>query len=260
MIWLLVASLFAPNFVVASTPKPLWGDNGHRVVGYIADKHLSRKARKKIEKILGNESLAMASTWSDFIKSDSSLNAQTATWHYVNIPDGQTYEQMQKDPRGDVIEAIDRMMKDLQDPATNIEKKRFALRFLIHLVGDLHQPLHTGRAEDLGGNKIKVRWFGRETNLHRVWDSDLIDNMELSYTELAESINFPSKEQINTWQSTDHRAWAEESKAAAQKVYASAKEDAKLSYRYAYDFNEMLKLKLLQGGVRLAGLLNKVLG
>jgi hypothetical protein len=260
VVLLLIVYFFIPYFSEASTLKPFWGDNGHRVVGYIADKYLSKKARKKIKQILGNESLAMASTWSDFIKSDSTLNAQTATWHYVNIPDGQTYAQAQKEPKGDVIEAIDRMMKDLQDASASIEKRRFALRFLIHLVGDLHQPLHTGRADDLGGNKIKVRWFGRETNLHRVWDSDLIDNMGLSYTEIAESINFANKEQIRTWQSTDHRAWVDESRVAAQKVYASAKDDAKLSYRYAYDFDEMLKLKLLQGGVRLAGLLNKVLG
>lgn len=242
----------------AKVIKPSWGDTGHRVIGYIADKHLSKKACRMVKQILGNESLAMSSTWADFIKSDSVLNAQTSAWHYVNIPDGQTYEQMQKSPQGDVIEAIDRMIKDLQNPNLSIEKKRFALRFLVHLVGDLHQPLHAGRAEDLGGNKIRVRWFGRDSNLHRVWDSDLIEHLNLSYTELAEAINFPTKEQIRLWQSTDHRAWVEESRNLAQKVYDSAKNNDNLGYRYAYDFDEDLKLKLLQGGVRLAGLLNKI--
>jgi hypothetical protein len=246
------------SVVNAKDVKPYWGDTGHRVIGYIADKHLSKKARRMVKQILGNESLAMSSTWADFIKSDSILNAQTSAWHYVNIPDGQTYEQMQKSPQGDVIEATDRMIRDLKDPNLSIEKKRFALRFLVHLIGDLHQPLHTGRAEDLGGNRIRVRWFGRDSNLHRVWDSDLIDHLNLSYTELAEAINFPTQEQIRQWQSTDHRTWVEESRILAQKVYDSAKNNDNLGYRYAYDFDEDLKLKLLQGGVRLAGLLNKI--
>jgi len=256
-VWLIFLTL---HFSTANSKsiKPSWGDTGHRVIGYIADKHLSKKARRMVKQILGNESLAMSSTWADFVKSDSTLNAQTAAWHYVNIPDGQTYEQMQKNLQGDVIEATDRMIRDLKDSNLDIEKKRFALRFLVHLIGDLHQPLHAGRADDLGGNRIRLRWFGRDTNLHRVWDSDLIDHLNLSYTELAEAINFPTQEQIRIWQSTDHRAWVEESRALARKVYESAKNNDNLSYRYAYDFDEDLKLRLLQAGVRLAGLLNKI--
>lgn len=248
-----------PSSNFAHQNRAFWGETGHRIIGHIAEQYLSKKAKKAIKEILGNESVAMASTWADFMKSDSVTNAQTSAWHYVNIPDGQTYAQMQKNPKGDVLEAIDRLVKDLENKETSLEKKRFALRFLIHLIGDLHQPMHVGRAEDLGGNKIKVKWFGRETNLHRLWDSDLIEHQSLSYTEFSQAINSPSKEQIKLWQSTDHYAWAEESQVLAQKLYKSVKENESLGYRYAYDFDETLKMRLLQGGVRLAAVLNKTL-
>lgn len=247
----------AGNACTATTS--YWGDTGHRVVGEVAETYLKKKTKKRIAEILGNESLAMASTWADFVKSDPKLRKRTSPWHYVNIPDDSTYETMHKNPKGDIIEALDRMISDLKNPDTSKEKKIFALRFIVHLVGDLHQPLHAGRAEDLGGNRIEVKWFGRKSNLHRVWDSEMINSSRLSFTEFAGAINFPTKGQIKRWQSTDYRVWvAESNKIAKEVVYESAKNGDKLSYRYIYDHDTLLKSQLLKAGVRLAGLLNSI--
>jgi len=255
---LLTLILVVSQMTFAKATTVFWGDTGHRTVGLIAEKNLSKKALRNIQKILGNESLAMASTWADFVKSDSTLNAQTSAWHYVNIPEGKSYEEMEKNPKGDVIEAIDRMVAILKDSKKSSEEKRFSLRFLVHLIGDIHQPMHAGRAEDLGGNRIKVKWFGKDSNLHRVWDSDIIDGFGLSFTELSEAINFADKNQVKAWQSSRQDVWAKESQEIAQKLYANTKDGDKLSYRYIYDHDQVLKMRLLQAGVRLAGVLNGI--
>ena len=232
-----------------------WGTTGHRVVGKIAEQHLSDKARLEIKKILNNESLAIASTWADFIKSDKKYD-HTHKWHYVSIPDGQTYGQSEK-AEADIIEAIDRLTKQLKDPSVRDEDRLIALRFIIHLVGDIHQPLHVGKKEDRGGNKVPFRWFGSETNLHSVWDSKIIDFQDLSYTELSESINYASNEQITKWQNSTVLDWANESYNLRRDIYSSLKNPGS-PYRYNYIYYPIIEQQLLKAGIRLAGILNKV--
>src|SRR5690606_29667082 len=156
-----------------------WGLTGHRVVGALADQHLSKRARKNIQEILGNESLAMAANWPDFIKSDPAFN-YLGSWHYVNFKSGLTYEQLSQQLHSDTTaNAYNKLLMLIQqlknrhslDTATQV----LYLRLIIHIVGDIHQPMHTGRFEDLGGNKIKLYWFNIPTNLHRIWDEQLID-------------------------------------------------------------------------------------
>ena len=132
------------------------------------------------------------------------------------------------------------------------------LKLLIHLVGDLHQPMHTGRFEDLGGNRVQLIWFGQNSNLHRVWDSDLIDSQELSYTEYARSINFIDRNQLHSLQSQTAAFWVKDSYSISEKIYSNVKMSDKLSYRYIYDYIGIANQQLLKGGVRLAGLLNSI--
>jgi hypothetical protein len=234
-----------------------WGQTGHRVVGQIAEEHLNRKALKAIREILGHESLAMSSTWADEIKSDSQYD-YAKPWHYVNIPEGLTYHECEK-AESDIIEAIGRMKKQLTNPESTLEEKQFALRFLVHLVGDLHQPMHAGYKKDLGGNRVPMKWFGDDTNLHSVWDSKMIDFKGLSYTELAASINHADKKQIKNWQNSDVEDWLQEAMEMRTEVYASAEKDL-YAYRYAYIYFPTVENQLLKAGVRLAGVLNELLG
>ena len=235
-----------------------WGQTGHRITGEIAEKYLTRKAQKNIRKIIGNQSLSIVSTWMDEIRSDSLYN-HTHDWHWVTIPDGMTYVQTQKNPNGDIIEAILRLGGVLQDRKQTDSARRDALRMLVHLVGDIHQPLHVGRGDDQGGNKVRVMWFNSGSNLHRVWDSDMIDSYKLSYTEYADAILRKYGTTARQWMSTDPVQWAIESMEAREEVYRFDR-DLPLGYAYQYRMRDFYELRLFQAGVRLATLLNYLFG
>ncbi|MCA0931190.1 S1/P1 nuclease [Lutimonas saemankumensis] len=236
-----------------------WGATGHRTVGEIAQQHLSKRAEKQISDILNGQSLAMVSTYGDDIKSDKKYD-KYYTWHFVNFPFDTKYEASKKDKRGDIVMGIQKCIEALKDPNTSQEDKSFYLKFLVHLVGDLHQPLHVGKAEDRGGNDIKVLWHYDKSNLHRVWDSEMIESFNMSYTELAANSKKLSKEQIKIIQKGSILDWTYESQALAKKVYASAKMDEKLGYRYSYDHFETVQSQLQKSGIRLAKILNEIFG
>jgi hypothetical protein len=234
-----------------------WGQTGHRAMGLIADKHLSKKARKAIERVLKGESLAMTSTWMDEIRSDSTYD-YASDWHWVTIPDGTTYEASEKNKKGDVIAAIERLIEELKSKKFNGKEEQERLKMLVHLVGDIHQPLHVGLGPDRGGNGIKVMWFRADSNLHRVWDSDMIDDKGLSYSELATWIGPPTAAELATWQKASVRDWATESMGYRKQVYDYG--DGKMGYQYSYKYFKIVKLRLLQSGVRLAAVLNEIYG
>jgi hypothetical protein len=237
-----------------------WGLTGHRVVGEIATHHLSKKAKKEIKKIIGKESLAWWANWPDFIKSDSNWN-HASKWHYVDLPGHMARAEfiagLKALPGETLYTQIPAMMAQLKDKSLPVEKRRAALAFLVHLVGDLHQPLHVGRHEDQGGNKITVYWFGEKTNLHAVWDSEFINSQQYSYTEYANLLDIASDEQVKAWQSSSLDDWFYESHVMSDSIYDASPNESKLSYRYNYDFQRVLNMQLLKGGVRLAALLNK---
>src|SRR5690606_17271581 len=124
-----------------------WGATGHQVVADIAERHLSPKARMAVQELLGEETMASVSTWMDRVRSQPD-HRHTNTWHWVTIPDGVTYAQTAKKSEGDVVEAIGRMAATLRSDTASVGGKRLALRYLIHMVADLHQPLHVGNGVD----------------------------------------------------------------------------------------------------------------
>ena len=230
-----------------------WGPIGHRVVARIAERHLSAAAARGEAAILGAESLVQAATWPDEIRSDPAWD-RAKPWHFVSLDDNETYETAPKSADGDVVEAIGRFTRVLQDPAAEAGKKAEALRFLVHFVGDAHQPLHVGRRDDFGGNGIKVTWFDGPTNLHSVWDEKIIEAEKLSFSELAELVDHPTQTEIRVWQGTGVLDWIKESKAVRAQVYEIG--DKKLGFLYAYQNGPLVQRRLLQAGVRLAGVLN----
>lgn len=242
-----------------------WGLTGHRVVAEIASFYLTPKAQKQIDVILDQESMAMVANWSDFVKSDSNYKF-THAWHYINLADG-----LSKEAFGAAVNAVEEpnlyaqiiaLGEKLKEKNLAKEDQAFALKFLIHLVGDAHQPLHVGRKEDLGGNKIYVKWFGKKSNLHRVWDEDLIDYQQLSYTEMAKAYNVLAKANFTTWQKDEPAIWLWESYELSRELYAEIAEmkEEEINLKYDYDFkhNAHLRLQLAKGGVRLAAILNQI--
>ncbi|RYY29925.1 MAG: S1/P1 Nuclease [Chitinophagaceae bacterium] len=241
-----------------------WGVLGHRVIGEIAALHLNAKAKKEIQKILGNESVAMASNWGDFIKSDTAYD-YLYNWHFVNINEKFTYEQfadyLARDTAVDAYTKLTMMIDSLKSGKLSAEKKKLYLRMVIHIAGDLHQPMHVARLSDLGGNRVRVQWFNQPSNLHRLWDEQLIEFQQLSYTEYVKAINFTTKQQRQTWQQQSIPEWLFETYTHCQHIYAGIKEEnPKLSYRYNFDYVEILNSQLLKGGIRLAGILNDIYG
>jgi len=248
-----------------------WGQTGHRVVGEIAYQNLSRKAKKNIEKLLKGDGLAIISTFADNIKSDKKYD-KYKPWHYVNFKDGESYENSKKNPNGDIISGIDQCKKVISDPNSSAEDKVFYLKLLVHLIGDLHQPMHIGRSVDRGGNSIRLKWFGRSTNLHSVWDSKMIDEFGMSYTELTSNLNKFSKKQVTAIQKGSVLDWVNETRVITMKTYNSVKtkkptsretksdDYEQLSYRYMYDHFNTVKTQLQKGGLRLAKTLNELFG
>jgi hypothetical protein len=238
-----------------------WGVLGHRIVGEIADSYLTPNAKKEVTKILGTESMAMASNWADFIKSDSTM-AYISPWHYVDVRAGLAHAEflnyLKKDTAIDAYTKLNFLIKELKNKKLSAEKKQMYLRLLIHIVGDIHQPLHVGYPEDEGGNKIRLTWFGTATNLHSVWDSRLIDFQQLSYTEYTAAINHTTKAQKTALQKQPLADWIWQTYQVAQTVYNDIKPDDKLSYVYNYKYIDILNGQLLIGGIHLAGILNEI--
>ncbi|MCO4783353.1 MAG: S1/P1 nuclease [Candidatus Cloacimonetes bacterium] len=233
-----------------------WGQTGHRVVGHIAQQYLDPTVAKKVSKILDGRKLSMVANWCDHIKSFKE-HEHTFWWHFINIKDGVKYHQAKHQKNGDIIEAIERFSKTLSNSKLDHSARQESLKWLVHLLGDIHQPLHAGHAKDQGGNLIKLKWFGKESNLHEVWDVGLIDYQNLSFTELSDSINFVSVKQVQDWQDSDVYDWLDEAMTYRSRVYDLKSKD--LSYVYQAHNVEFVNHQLLKAGVRLAGVLNSLL-
>ena len=253
---ILLALFFAASSVAFATPsKAFWGPTGHRVVGQIAEKYLSVKAKKAINKLLDGHGLAFVSTYADDIKADKRYD-KYYSWHYINMPLDQDYQESKKNPEGDLVTGISKCMEVIKDPTASKKDKAFYLKLLVHFIGDLHQPMHIGLAEDRGGNDFKLQWFYKDSNLHRVWDSEMIQNYKMSYSELAANADVLSYQQIKDIQKGTLVEWVNEVHQETRKIYANVKEGENLRYRYAYDNFGTVRIELQKAGVRLAKVLN----
>ena len=168
----LAAPLVAVLVLLLALPSPVWawGGLGHRLIARLAERHLNPKAKAAVPALLEpGESLADYSTWADEHRREL---PKTAPWHYVDVPlDEPRYDDRfaGDDPaKGYIVPKIRELKATLKDPSKSVEERRFALRFLVHLVEDLHMPLHVGENHDKGGNNLQVRFFDRGSNLHRV--------------------------------------------------------------------------------------------
>ncbi len=240
----------------AAHPVFAWGLTGHRITGAVADEYLSPKARAGVKEVLGSETLAQAANWPDFMKSspDPYWQRQSTPWHYVTIPLGKAYKDVGAPPEGDAASALAGFSAVVRDPKATLAERQGALRFIVHIVGDLSQPLHAGKPGDRGGNDVKVTFFGDMTNLHSVWDSVLIENNKLSYSEWAGWITGNlTVSQLRDWSSADPNQWMADSAVEREALYPAGPE---LRYSYVFEQSERLNRQLAKGGLRIAAYLN----
>lgn len=241
-----------------------WGTTGHRVVAEIAERNLNGKAKRHLKKIIGDQKLAYWANWPDFIKSDTTGTWKEASaWHYVNIDSGKNFNEfttaLTTQAGLNLYTQIKVLSDKIKDKNTPQKDKEIALRFLIHLVGDLMQPMHVGRGEDRGGNDIKLNFFGQPANLHSVWDDKLVDLQKYSFTEYADVLL--RQPNINYKEATDGTLenWFFDSYKMADRVYAGTAPNGNYSFDYNYKYNDLLQRQLLYGGLRLAKILNEIL-
>jgi hypothetical protein len=238
-----------------------WGFVGHRTVARIAEHHLTPNAKAAVRDLLGSESLAEASTWADEVRGKDEYK-QTGPWHYVDLPLGLSYaafkDRVENMLESNVYSAVVEQMRLITDKNVPREKKVEALKFIVHFVGDLHQPMHVSRAEDKGGNTIQVNFEGQGTNLHALWDSKLIDHQGLNDEQLATQDDHATAAQIRQWQSDPLIKWMYESYQIATKLYAEidSMNSRAIGQEYYDAHIAIVNQRLEQGGIRLAGLLN----
>lgn len=235
-----------------------WGQKGHDVTAYIAEQHLTPTTRTAIESLLDGKSIVYWANWLDNASHQRPL-AYTKTWHYKNVDEGVRYEEAPANPAGDAVTAIKSRIEILHDPTASLEERQLALKILVHVMGDLHMPLHMGHATDLGGNRIKVKFFNRDTNLHSAWDSSLPDAAhKWSYTEWQQQIDrlSPAAETAITAGSIDD--WAKETVGIAGDVYTYFQPGINISYNDIAHWTPVIEEQFLRGGLRLASVLNSI--
>ena len=236
-----------------------WGGKGHYVIAGIAEAHLSRKAKKEVRKLLDGHTMAYYSTWMDELRSDSTY-AFSYTWHYANVDEGQTYETMDKEPAGDVVTATILSIEQLKNKSLPDSVRSMYLKFLIHLIGDMHCPMHAGRLSDRGGNSFPVVWKGEKTNLHRYWDSSVLEDARIwSSIEWSTYIDVAmKKKQRLAIQAGKPIDWFIETVDYAKEIYENTSHNEILTTSYAGKYIPLLEDQFLKAGYRLAGLLNEI--
>lgn len=246
--------------LLISTTALGWGSKGHAIVAEIAAENINKKAQKKVAELLEGRSMAYYSAWMDDIRYTPEY-AHTATWHYANVDEGQTYETMTKEQKGDVVVATIDLISQLKKGGLSDSVERLYFKMLIHTVADMHCPMHAGRRTDIGGNRYPIEFFGKATSLHSLWDTAIIESARpWSYTEWSSNLDIETKAQKIARVSGDPLSWFKESVAAAAKIYEGTEENANHSYDYLREFTPLLEDQLYNAGLRLAEVINQIYG
>lgn len=244
---------------VSVLPCYSWDKKGHDITAAIAQRHLTNSTRKKINELLDGKSLIYWAPWMDDA-SNMPEYRHTKSWHYFDIEEGSNAENTPHDNKGDIITAITAQMDIVKDKNRPREERQLALKFLIHMIGDLHQPFHIGHPQDKGGNTIKVTFFGRETSVHSMWDGGMASRAhDWNHTEWAEELDIKDKNTIAKIASGTVTDWANESHQYADEIYKSTPEGSNLSFPYVREWVDVLEHQFLYGGIRLAKVLNEIL-
>lgn len=238
-----------------------WGAEAHRAAAAVTAPRLCVAAAREVDRLLGDMSMADAATWPDAIR-DLPEWTHTRNWHYINIGDAEPFSALVEGApgHGRLLSAIDENLRVLGDVSAADDRRREALCFVLHLVADLHQPLHVGRAEDRGGNRVTVSFGGQEMNLHRLWDSGLLRSTGLRGEDYRRTLEPLAALGSEAWSRGTPEEWARESRLLRPWVYDFDKRRRVpvISQRYAETGRQLTALRLAQAGVRTAWMLNEL--
>ena len=250
--------LLALCFLALTVSLSAYDAVGHRIVADIAYHNLTDKARNQVDKVLGKNGIVYAATWPDDIRSDNKY-AYSYQWHYQDLDDNMTSADLKKlldNPKAEgehLFYALDSLTTRLKSDKNNTE----ALKFIVHIVGDLHQPLHLGRKNDKGGNTVDFNWFGRKTNLHSVWDGSLIESQKMSYTEFSQYLQDKYDARKAEIKKQTVLQSIEAVYAVRNMIYSYDMSDTS-NYHYVYFFADKRDEMLYRGGIQLANVLNAI--
>ena len=237
-----------------------WGQKGHDVVAYIAECHLTPRAAARVTAALDNHSPVYYANWMDNA-SHTDLYRYTSTWHYANIDEGYSFATMPRNEAGDVVSALETVIGELERGGLEPEQESLYLRMLIHFVGDLHCPMHAGHKSDRGGNERQVWYLSKSTNLHSIWDTDLVESAHRwGYTEWQREIDRLSRAERKAVVAGTPAGWLEETAAVCAEIYDSTPAGARVSYDYIAKYTPVIERQLVLAGHRLAAILNRIYG
>lgn len=246
-----------------------WGPNGHRTIARITYSHLTNKAKKQIDHILGKGGMIYWCNYADEIKSDTILSF-THTWHYQDLEPNLSDEELVKllvdypTHDGDLFRVLDELQDQLSKRANpcivlgHELTSEQALILFIHLLGDWFCPMHIAHKDDHGGNRVKMKWFGQSTNLHRVWDENLIDSRGLSYTEHAEWLENRYSNTCDSLKKVSSQDMLRRCYALQEQIYQYQTAFDGNTYHYIYRFKDDLDQQLYHAGIHLANILNQI--
>jgi len=248
LFWLLISTAFP------------WGGTGHTIIVQIAEQELTPQTKEEIAKILGKHSLSEYARWADEVKREERIFEHTRFWHYSNLG-GKNYFTVATPQEGDAVQAFVKMYEILSTPQSTPYEKEMALKFIIHITGDLHNPFHLGDASDRGGNDVRLIWNNKKTNLHSVWDSLIIEQEHPNWKTYGEELyqglkNSQRQKYVNSsvlnWINETNAVFSQNNKAPYlfHQVNSLAKDYSSL---YAKDIDNLL----LKSGIRLGSLLNQ---
>lgn len=263
MVYLLVPLFLTASPAPAASAPAIWWASGHRVVAEVAWLRLTPEVRNRVTGLLEGQSFADASTWADSIRPK---RRETAPFHYVNIPTWAIRFEPREHCPDDacVIRAVERFRRVLADRAASPADRTEALRFLVHLVGDMHQPLHVGDQADRGGNDRHLILNGRETNLHSVWDGEVVRVLAPSEATLlqrvASRVAAASDAEVAGWNRGTVTEWAMEGHAIARDRGYRLPPDGNIGREYLEAQSEVVETQLAKAAVRLAFVLTEALG
>jgi hypothetical protein len=240
-------------------PSLAWGPEGHRIIAQVAYNYMSKKAVKQVDKVLGKNGMVYCATWSDEIRSDT-IYPNSFDWHFQDLEAGMSDDEVAAvltnypEVGGNLYRALDSLYNLLQNDKTN----RDALRFLVHLSGDRYCPMHMGHIADKGGNTIKLKWFGTQTNLHRVWDEELIRFRGYSVTEYAQLLIDMYSDERKAIEDASAEELLIRSYHITSDIYDYQATWNNNVYNYVYRWKEPMERQLFTSGVRLAMVLNEL--
>ena len=249
--------------LLPSTPVWAWGQAGHRIIAQVAYSHLSSKARKQVDNLLGTHGVIYWANWPDEIKSDTIYPESIRDgWHYQDLDAGLTDQQVIETlthypaEGGNLFRALDSLQLEIINHKFEINPH--TMRFIVHLTGDRFCPMHMAHMDDKGGNAVRMKWFGRDTNLHSVWDGKLIESQGYSYTEYAQFLEDTYGDRRREIEKASWEDLTLQTYHLTSDIYNYQTTWDGNTYHYIYRWHQPMEYQLYCAGIRLAQLINSI--